>query len=136
MTILITGFWRYDLPDNVIYMTGGNPTISDISADPNYFSPFSEKCDEDGNGEGVTIDYTVSENVASVELRVYSIETGSLLRTLVVSNVPAGDNVIFWDGKNNNGEYVDIGDYRVGLIATDGEGNESMFRYCLVRIDY
>jgi len=133
---LITGFWRYDLPDNVIYMTGGNPTISDISADPNYFSPFSEKCDENGNGEGVTIDYTVSENVASVELRVYSIETGSLLRTLVVSNVPAGDNVIFWDGKNNNGEYVDIGDYRVGLIATDGEGNESMFRYCLVRIDY
>ena len=133
---LITGFWRYDLPDNVIYMTGGNPTISDISADPNYFSPFSEKCDENGNGEGVTIDYTVSENVASVELRVYSIETGSLLRTLVVSNVPVGDNVVFWDGKNNNGEYVDIGDYRVGLISTDGEGNESMFRYCLVRIDY
>ena len=84
----------------------------------------------------MTVDYTVSEDVSSGELRVYSIETGSLLRTLVVSNVQAGENAIFWDGKNNNGEYVDIGDYQVGLIATDGEGNESMFRYCLVRIDY
>jgi flagellar hook assembly protein FlgD len=44
--------------------------------------------------------------------------------------------VVFWDGKNNNGEYVDIGDYQVGVIATDIEGNESMFRYCLVRVDY
>jgi flagellar hook assembly protein FlgD len=122
---LITGFWRYDLPDNAIYMTGGSPLVTDISADPNYFSPFSEKCDENGNGEGVIIDYTVSEDVASVELRVYSIETGALLRTLVVSNVQAGDNVVFWDGKNNNGEYVDIGDYQVGLIATDTEGNQS-----------
>lgn len=133
---LITGFWRYDLPDNAVFVTGGSPEITDVSADPNYFSPFSEKCDENGRGEGIVVDYSVTEDVASVEFRVYSIETGSLLRTIVVNNVPVGENAIFWDGKNNNGEYVDIGDYQVGLIATDAEGNQSMFRYSLVRIDY
>ena len=75
-------------------------------------------------------------SVATVELQVYSVKTGSLLRTSSFSNVPSGDNAIFWDGKNNNGEYVDIGDYSIGLIAIDAQGNESMFRYTLVRIDY
>jgi PKD repeat protein len=133
---LITGAWRYSMPDNAMYMTGGNPEISNVVATPNYYSPFSEKCDENGNGEGITIDYTVSEDVASVELRVYSIETSSLLRATNMGSASAGENTVFWDGKNNNGEYVDIGDYRIGVIATDAEGNQSMFRYALVGIDY
>jgi len=133
---LITGFWRYTLPDNAVFVTGGCPEITGVSADPNYFSPFSEKCDENGRGEGVIVNYTVSEDVSSVEFRVYSVETGSLLKRLVVANVQVGENAIFWDGKNNKGEYVDIGDYRVGLMAADAQGNESMFRYSLVRIDY
>ena len=133
---LITGFWRYDLPDNAIFVTGGSPQITDISADPNYFSPFSEKCDENGNGEGVTISYTVSEDVATVALHVYSAETGSLIRKSTYRNVQAGNNTLFWNGKDNNGEYASIGDYRVGLIAIDAEGNESMLRYALVRLDY
>jgi PKD repeat protein len=133
---LITGFWRYDLPDNAIYFTGGKPEISNISADRNYFSAFSEKCDQYGNDEGITISYTVSENAQYVELRVYSVETSALLRTLQEHNVEAGEHIVFWDGKNNNGEYVDIGDYRVGVIAVDTGGNESMLRYALVRLDY
>ena len=133
---LITGAWRYSLPNNAIFMTGGTPKISNISAEPNYFSPFSEKCDENGNGEGVIVSYSVSEDVASVELRVYSIETGSVLRTLNNGSASAGDNIIFWDGKNNNGEYVDIGDYRIGVMLTDSQGNSSLFRYTLARIDY
>ena len=133
---LIPGAWAYTLPDNAICMTGGSPTISDISADPNYFSPFSEKCDENGIDEGIILTYNVSENVAQVEFRAYSLETGALLRTDVRNNIPSGDNIYFWDGKNNNGEYVDIGDYQIGIIATDGDGNESMLRYSLIRVDY
>ena len=133
---LITGFWRYDLPNNAIYMTGGRPQISDVTAEENYFSPFSEKCDEQGNGEGITITYTVSEDVAYVQLRVYSVATSNLVRTLRVNNVEAGEHTAFWNGKNNSGEYVDIGDYRVGILAVDAEGNESMLRYTLVRFDY
>ena len=133
---LIPGAWAYTLPDNAICMTGGNPTISDISADPNYFSPFSEKCDENGMDEGILLTYNVSENVAQVEFRAYSLETGALLRTDVQNNIPSGENTYFWDGKNNNGEYVDIGDYQIGIIATDGDGNESMLRYTLIRVEY
>lgn len=133
---LIVGAWRYTLPNNAICMTGGSPEIATISATPNYYSPFSEKCDQNGNGEGVIIDYNVSEDLAQVELRVYNIETGALLRTGIQNNIPAGDNTFFWDGKNNNGEYTDIGDYRVGLIARDVEGNESMWRYSLLRVDF
>ena len=133
---LVTGFWRYDLPDNAIYMTGGRPVITNISAEPNYFSPFSEKCDQYGNDEGITVIYKVSEDVNFVELRVYNIKTGALVRTIKVNNVEAGEHAIFWDGKNNNNEYVDIGDYQIGIIAQDAEGNESMLRYTLVRIDY
>lgn len=133
---LITGFFRYDLPDNGIYLTGGRPVITALGATPNYFSPFSEKCTAAGYGEGITLSYSVSENVVAVEFRVYSVATGSLLRSAVTRNVTAGDHVLFWDGKNNQGEYVDIGDYQVGFIATDAEGNSSMLRYTLVRVDY
>jgi len=133
---LITGFWRYNLPDNAMFMTGGTPEITDVSAEENYFSPFSEKCDQQGNDEGITLTFTLSENVQYVELRVYSVATSGLLRTIVVNNLGAGEHSIYWDGKNNNGEYVDIGDYRLGVIAVDADGNESMLRYTLARIDY
>ena len=133
---LILGIWGYTLPDNAIFMTGGKPKVSQLAAEPNYYSPFSEKCDSQGNGEGVLLTYDVSENVSSIELRVYSLETGNLIRSAFQLNVPAGENTFFWDGKNNNGEYPDIGDYQVGLIARDAEGNESMLNYTLVRIDY
>ena len=133
---LILGIWGYTMPDNAMYVTGGRPVISNVAATPNYFCPFSEKCDAEGNDEGIILSYHLSENAVSVELRVYSIETGYLVRTEVINNVSAGDNAFFWDGKNNNGEYVDMGDYRIGLIATDNEGNKSMLSYTLVRINY
>ncbi|AGA90526.1 PDK repeat-containing protein [Thioflavicoccus mobilis 8321] len=133
---LITGAWRYTLPNNAMYMTGGGPVIESISADPNYFSPFSEKCDSAGRSEGITLDYSLSKSAATVQLRVYSVESGELLRTASIQNVAAGANDAFWDGKNQAGEYVDIGDYQVGLIATDAQGNSSMLRYALVRVGY
>ena len=133
---LITGFWRYSLPANAMVMTGGRPVITGVVATPNYFSPFSEECRPDGYGAGMTLTYAISEPAQSIELRVYSIATGGLLRRQTLGSVSAGENAVFWDGKNNQGEYVDIGDYQLGLVATDAEGNASMLRYTLVRIDY
>ena len=134
--MFVLGIWGYYLPDNAMCMTGGKPEITSISADPHYYSPFSEKCDAQGNGEGILLNYTVSEDVDSVELRVYSLENDGLIRTDEQFNISAGENTFFWDGKNNNGEYPDIGDYQVGLIARDRIGNESMLKYSLIRIDY
>jgi PKD repeat protein/flagellar hook assembly protein FlgD len=133
---LILGLWGYTLPTNAVYMTGGRPVISKVEANPNYFSPFSEKCMNDGSGEGIMLKYEVSEDVSSIQLRVYDAKTGYLIRTAYQFNISAGEHTFFWDGKNNNGEYADVGDYRVGLIARDIQGNESMLKYTLVRLDY
>lgn len=133
---LILGVWGYYFPDNAIYVTGGKPVIGNVAAEPNYYSPFSEKCDNQGIGEGVTLTYELSEAVSKVTLRVYRIDDGSLIRSYTENNVLAGANTVFWDGQNNQGEYADIGDYRIGLMATDPEGNESMLKYALITIDY
>lgn len=133
--MLIPGFWRYNLPENAIYVTGGKPVVSNVMADPNYFSPFSEECSPDGEGAGIIVGFDVSEDVQSVSLNIYSVSSGSLLRTIIWEDVLAGNHAIFWDGKNNGGEYVDIDDYQVGMIAKDSQGNHSMLKYTLVRID-
>ena len=133
---LVLGLWGYALPDNAIFMTGGTPEITDLDADPNYFDPFSEKCDENGNGEGITLTYNLSEDVTQVELRVYSLATGNLVRTIVKGSQQAGENYFFWDGKDNTGKYTAMGDYQVGIMATDADGNNSMFKYTLARILY
>ena len=135
-TQLILGIWGYTLPDNAIFMTGGKPDITNLVADPNYYDPFSEKCDANGNGEGITLTYNLSENVARVELRVYSLETNNLVRTIIQGAQSAGENVFFWDGKDNTGKYTSMGDYQIGIIATDRDGNSSMFKYTLARILY
>jgi flagellar hook assembly protein FlgD len=134
--VLITGFWRYDLPDNAMLMTGGTPQITDVRAEDNYFSPLSEKCDRQGRAEGVTLSFCLSEDVQYAEVRVYSIFTSTLVRTIRLNDLLAGEHSVFWDGKNNNGEFVDIGDYRLGVAGRDVDGNESMLRYALVRLDY
>jgi len=134
---IILGIWGYDLPANALLMSGGAPEISNIAASPNYFSPFSERCEPStGEGEGITLGFELSGPAAAVELRVYGTESGALLRSIDVGALPSGSNTILWDGKNDAGEYVDIGDYQLGVIASDSQGNQSMLRYTLVRIDY
>ncbi len=133
---LFLKLWGYHLPTNAMIMTGGKPVISAVSVEPDKFSPFSETCDSAGYGEGILLNYTLSEDAALVEMRVYHKKSGVLLRTNRQINIPAGKNNFFWDAKNKAGEYVDIGDYQLGVIATDRHGNQSMLKYTRVRIEY
>ncbi len=133
---LITGFWRYDLPDNALFMTGGTPQILNLRAEVNTFSPLSERCDSQGKGEGIVLRFSLSEEARAVDVRVYSVATSDLIRTIRIRDLAAGEQAVWWDGKNGNGEYADIGDYRLGALAVDLQGNESMLRYVLVRLDY
>ncbi|MCF8027334.1 MAG: PKD domain-containing protein [Desulfobacteraceae bacterium] len=133
---LITGFWRYSLPDNAIYVSGGNPVITGITADPNYFSPFSEKCCESSNGAGISLNYTVSQDISRLRVKVFDVKNSREVYSATKNNIAAGENTFFWNAQNENGEYVDIGDYHVGIMAEDSGGSQSMWRYALVRIDY
>ncbi|MCF8111253.1 MAG: PKD domain-containing protein [Desulfobacteraceae bacterium] len=133
---LITGFWRYSLPENAMYAAGSRPVITDISADPNYFSPFSEKCCESCNGAGISLNYTVSEDISRVRVKVFDVKNSREVYSATENNIAAGENTFFWNVQNENGEYMDIGDYQVGIMAEDSGGSQSMWRYALVRIDY
>jgi PKD repeat protein len=132
---LILGMWRYTLPNNAIYVTGQRPVISNISSDPNYFDPLSNTCLE--KADSVNVTYTLSEDADVVELRVISLSTKNTVRVIKEFNVNAGENHIFWDGRNSNGDFVEDGDYQLALSATDGEGNQSLLTYVnLVRLSY
>jgi PKD repeat protein len=132
---LILGMWRYTLPNNAIYVTGQRPVISNISSEPNYFDPLSNTCLD--NGDSVNVTYTLSEDVDIVELRVISVSTKNTVRVIKEFNVSAGENHIFWNGRNNDGDFVEEGDYQLALSATDGEGNTSLLTYVnLVRLSY
>lgn len=132
---LILGMWRYTLPVNAMYVTGQRPVITNITSDPNYFNPLSKTCVN--NGESINVTYTLSEDINTVELRAISLSTKNTVRTVTATNVSVGENNIFWDGKDTNGNFVEEGDYQLALSATDAEGNESMLTYVnLVRISY
>jgi len=132
---LILGMWRYSLPNNAIYMTGGSPVITNTTSDPNYFDPLSYTCLE--NADSVKVTYTVSEDVDGVELQVIDLSTKNTVRSVVQLNVAAGENYIFWDGRNNDGDFVNPGDYQLVLTAMDVEGNSSLLTSVnLVRVTY
>ncbi len=82
------------------------------------------------------MNFNLSEGASVAELRVYRVASGTLVANRRFLNVGAGTNALCWDGKNDRGEYVDIGDYQIGVVAQDPAGNQSLIRYCYVRVDY
>jgi hypothetical protein len=128
---MILGFWGYTLPDNAIYLTGGKPVVSNVNADPNYRNAFDQGCGVDYSE--ITVYYTLSEP-GTVSMRVYDATANKLVRTVTQTGVPTGDNVIYWDLKNNSGEMVASRDYQIGIVATDSDGNQSMIKYTLVAL--
>ena len=78
--------------------------------------------------------YTLSEDVAKVELQVIELSSKQSVQVVQGLNVNAGVNYIFWDGKNKDGKCI-AGDYQLVLSAIDGQGNTSMLTAVnLVRI--
>ena len=123
----------FTLPTNAIFVEVA-PQISNVSIDPNYFDPAT------GNflspqTPPARISYTLTKQ-SSVTLQVYRSGTNRLVRTINQTNVPAGTATINWDGKNQNGIFVEKGDYHLALRATDAAGNQSIVRYLLVRVFY
>ncbi|MFH1892581.1 MAG: PKD domain-containing protein [Candidatus Zixiibacteriota bacterium] len=129
---LILGMWAYDLPDNAIFLTGGAPVITNVAASPNYISHFSEGC---GGSGAVDVSYTLSE-ISDVSLRVIDASTSTVLHTHTEYNVPPGNNIVSWNGGGSENMAVDAGIYQIGIAATDGDGNQSMFMYTLLRATF
>lgn len=136
-------FKQSQASENTIYVTGGKPVISDVTIgynndEPNYYNPFSEKCLDNANS--VILHYNLSEE-SDVTVDVYSLNTGNLkkaniVRTISEKNVEKGNHIIIWNGRNEQGTYVEEGEYRLAIKASDYHGNTSMIRYAVVKLTY
>jgi hypothetical protein len=129
----IVTIWSWDLPNNGVVVSGNSPVVSNVSADPNYYDP-SYHADVPVGFRNVTASYSLSEN-ANVALRVFDANY-NLVRTITQANVPAGSNTITWDGRNDAGQLMVDKEYRLGIKATDAEGNSSPTMYALIVLFY
>jgi uncharacterized protein (TIGR03437 family) len=126
-------FGGFTLPQNAVFVEAA-PQISAVAASPNYLDPFTGTY-LSAPGQSTKISYTLSKQ-AAIALQVFSVDTGTLLRTITQPNVSAGSSTIAWDGRADNGIFAAQGSYRLALKAVDAQGSQSIIRYVLVKVFY
>ncbi|CAB5720519.1 Exoglucanase B precursor [Delftia tsuruhatensis] len=89
------------------------PAITNVVREPAHFSP-----NGDGSKDIVTLSYRVLEPV-NLEFRILN-RAGALIRSISRNHPVAGlDSEIVWDGRDNNGEVVVDGEYRINVVGFD-----------------
>jgi PKD repeat protein len=126
------GMLGYTLPTNGVYVEN-RPVLSSVTATPNYFDPGGSSFTSPSNPT-TTISYTLSKP-ATLSLQVFRSGTNTLMRT-ITQTASTGPGTIQWDGRADNGLFVDVGDYHLGLKAVDAAGNQSIVRYVMERVFY
>ena len=95
----------------------GDISVSNVSDTIDPFTP--------SEGNFTTINYSLSKD-AYVNISIYN-NLGDLIRTLVEDlPVSTGPNSSNWDGKNNNGAFINDGVYIYRINAIDTLGNSSI----------
>lgn len=127
------GIFGYYLPDNAVYVRSG-AHVSSVAASPSIFNP-SEHTDDVGTPQRSAVTFALSKT-ANVELTVADAQTGKTVARRLITGLPAGNNTVYWDGKDDNGVYVAPGRYRLGVAAIDANGYRSLRVYVLQRVYY
>jgi flagellar basal-body rod modification protein FlgD len=74
------------------------------------------------NGERpAPLNYALGENSADVSLRIMN-QDGAIVRRVELGNQGAGTHNFSWDGRNDEGDMLPSGMYRVEVMATDANG--------------
>ena len=73
---------------------------------------------------------------ADIRLLVYNADSGGIVYRDSFEDMSAGEQTITWDGKDDQGNYVKPGRYRLGLTAIDGNGFQSITRYVVQQVYY
>ena len=106
-----------------------------MTVTPNFFDPSTPDFLTPASPRA-TVTYDL-DKLADVELTVTNLQNGRVLRRVRQVNVPAGQGrTIAWDGHAEDGLFVDKGNYRLTVRATDATGNASLVRGALVRVFY
>lgn len=71
--------------------------------------------------EDVKLGYYLQSPAESVTIRIYD-EAGNLIRTIQSRELNQGENVIIWDGRNDQGKRVEEGRYSFHVEANSSNG--------------
>jgi len=88
--------------------------LPSLAAEPSVFS------------SGTTVRFSTGEAV-STRVKVFD-ATGRLVRTLVDGEAAAGPNVVVWDGRDDTGQLVPAGEYKVVLTDRQTETSTKVIR--------
>lgn len=125
------GIWGYTLADNAIFVRNG-VTVSSVSASPPIFDP-SGHIDDQGTPLRSIVSFDLSKT-ATVELSVLDAVSGKKVANRIVNDVASGRRTVEWDGLDDNGVYVALGRYLLGVTAVDAAGNRSLTVYTVQRV--
>jgi flagellar basal-body rod modification protein FlgD len=67
------------------------------------------------------IDFGLDSNAATVAVKIYN-SSGTVVRTISMSNIQKGNVQCTWDGRDGNGETVSPGTYYFSISAKDYNG--------------
>ena len=126
------GIFAYTLPDNSIYVRSG-VHVSTVSASPSIFQPTQQTAD--GSPSVSSIDIELNR-AGDVKLTINDTESGATVAEFDYTDLAEGTNTITWDGRNNDGNYVAPGTYRLGVSGVDSTGYQSLTVYALQRVFY
>jgi flagellar basal-body rod modification protein FlgD len=91
------------------------------------------------DGEASPITFDTTEFTADGTITIYD-SSGTPVRTLHVSLLPAGENSVPWDGKDDDGNKLSDGSYtfQTDLYGTDGESvtSESYLKGTVTAVKY
>jgi flagellar basal-body rod modification protein FlgD len=76
-------------------------------------------------GNASTIYYGFGETVSSIKMNIYD-EEGAIVRTVELGSKEAGTYQYSWDGKDENGNALPDGQYGVGILGEDLNGDYVM----------
>lgn len=125
--------WLYRLPSNTIIVTGNTPKITTIDIVPRYFNPVFNPYSSTG---AVTANVTLSiDKPATLVLDILNSE-GLSVRRITAPNRASGTNIVPWDGRDSEGNFVAPGSYSIGVVAVDATGNRSLPRYTTTAVRY
>ena len=125
------GVWAYELPINTIFVNA-TPEIANLSVTPSIVSPLGNTSE---NAHRSEIVFELSEG-ANVDMVIHDAALGGEVYRKSYGIQDAGLVTLNWDAKVSGGHYIGAGRYRIGIRATDEEGNQSGFIYAMQRVYY
>ena len=126
------GIFAYTLPDNAIYVRSG-VHVSSVSASPSIYQP--SQYNPDGSTALSQIQVELSR-AGSARLMINNAESGAPVAEFSYSGLAEGSNTITWDGRDNDGNFVAPGTYRLGVSGIAEDGYESLTVFSLQRVFY